>query len=254
VTKQTKELEKATNIVFLSPHLDDAVLSCAQIILNLISQGKKVSIVTVFTRSDPGIKSKFIKKYLKICKFRSSKSLFDKRRVEDIKVCERVGCKYVHLRYIDAAWRKKSNLTLIDRFFGKSESIYPLEKDIFSERISNNDTNLIEKITLSLKAICKNADLIFAPLAIGKHIDHVLVRSIAIHLNKTLYLWEDYPYNLNNSDIFEFPGKFKVKRFKITPNKKKKAELIRIYNSQLPVIFTDRLIKFPKETFYFFAK
>ncbi|MCR4313010.1 MAG: PIG-L family deacetylase [Candidatus Roizmanbacteria bacterium] len=73
---------------FISPHLDDAILSAGGLI-NYLKDRKKIKIITVFTEGD---------------------KLFLKRRIEDMNVCRYLGIEYLHLGFTDVLWRDIFNL------------------------------------------------------------------------------------------------------------------------------------------------
>jgi LmbE family N-acetylglucosaminyl deacetylase len=75
------------DIYFISPHLDDAILSAGALIYELKNQGR-IKIITVFTKGD---------------------ELFLKRKIEDKNVCHYLDIDYLHLDFIDVLWRNSSN-------------------------------------------------------------------------------------------------------------------------------------------------
>ena len=82
------------SICFISPHLDDVVLSCSNKIIQLQNQGFEVIIITIFTGYVKG----------------TSLNIFTDmatRKSEDIKAMEILGLKYYHLNFYDNIFEKK---------------------------------------------------------------------------------------------------------------------------------------------------
>lgn len=73
---------------FISPHLDDAILSAGGLIYDLKYKGK-VKIITVFTKGD---------------------EIFLKRKIEDKNVCNYLGIDFIHLGFNDILWRNHFDL------------------------------------------------------------------------------------------------------------------------------------------------
>lgn len=194
-------LNTYNNYVFFSPHLDDAVLSCEELINNLTN--KKVTIVSVFTKPSPPPYTTTALRLLKICGYKNAEQFFYERKKEDIRAVHHLSCNYRHLDFIDAAWRKSryftSNALLksLSRFFPSLIHIYKNEKRQFGGALAWQDRDLIQKLLSTFKTIIPSnkRTLVFAPLGIGNHPDHYLVREAASRLNQPTFYWEDYPYN-----------------------------------------------------------
>lgn len=143
------------DIVFLSPHLDDAILSCGLRIRLHVALGDNVTIATVFSEGE-GYKA---------------------RQEEDRRACAAIGARHLHFGFLDAPDRNPRYADFIEIVFGPAD-----EKD--------RDT--VAAISTVLSHI--KADMIYAPLAAGSHIDHRLVCAAASPLRPGFY--EDRPYSL----------------------------------------------------------
>lgn len=202
---------------FISPHLDDAILSAGGLIFDL-KDNNKVKIITVFTKGN---------------------KLFLKRKEEDISVCKYLGIDYLHLGFADALWRNS----------------YDSIEDVFSKQINSTKEEVdLEKIIIKkLKKIIKNAKntTIFAPLSIGNHIDHRIVNKICRENFINVIYWEDYPYNLKSSFSEELVKKNSLLNFEFSKNLFIKDKLIKFYKSQIPILFGDKPIIIKKERYYF---
>lgn len=141
--------------IFISPHLDDAVVSCGGTIAKLVYQREDVLVLSVFTKN-PDIK-KIPKKFQKF-------AIYDQRKKEDQKALNRLSVDYKWLEIEERAHRQ------------------PLLKkptDVFKINLSEGlkqFSNIIEIQTVLDELIEKYPKAMFyAPLAIGNHFDHVEV-------------------------------------------------------------------------------
>ncbi len=213
----TNLLNNNTRLFFISPHLDDAILSAGGLIYDL-KDNNKIKIITVFTKGD---------------------KFFVDRKMEDKKVCQYLGVNYLHLGFKDALWRKTYN------------SI----KNIFSKKInSTKEEAELEKIIIKkLKKIIKNTKntIIFAPLSIGNHIDHRIINKICRENFTNVIYWEDYPYNLKLNLSEELVKKNSLTKFEFSKNLLVKDKLIKFYKSQITSLFGDKPIILKKEKYYF---
>ena len=94
--------------VFVSPHLDDAALSCGGNIARLARAGTRVTVVTVFTADQsPG-------SALSPLAMRTHASWgvgdqpFEARRAEDAAACKAMGADAEHLGLLDAIYRRSA--------------------------------------------------------------------------------------------------------------------------------------------------
>ena len=149
----------------LSPHLDDAVLSCLGHIQRLRQEGWKVVIATVFTESDA-----------------SESALYRVRRSEDRRAARLLGATTVHLGFLDAPFRSSRYGNFCGIVFGRARE-YPQTLAHVAEKIG--------QLTRRLRP-----EQILAPLAVGNHVDHRLVRDAALlALDRSqLLFYEDRPY------------------------------------------------------------
>src|SRR3989344_5876415 len=103
-----KITENKIPCVFVSPHLDDSILSAGALMCHL-SQKTKVTAITVFTEASPKPYTLSAKKFLYSCGYRNAQELFDARKKEDSNIFSGLGVEFRHLGFTDAAWRKKEN-------------------------------------------------------------------------------------------------------------------------------------------------
>lgn len=214
-------------ILVLSPHLDDAVLSCGDHILEWKRQGHEVTIVSIFTMFQDKYISKGAQDSLKAGGFKNAKECERARKIEDIEVMKTLSVKYCHLDFIDGWFRVRNN-----------RPIYT-DGELFKGRISNYDIPLMGNLK-RLFSQYDTFDRIVIPKSVGKHVDHLITYEVAqkIFANYKLFYYGDYPYLLNRYNIsvrlaWQFITHFySMKR--MSPTKKK---LLQSYVSQIPQLF-----------------
>src|SRR3990172_2740944 len=79
---------------FVSPHLDDAVLSCGGLILFLIDNKVPVKVINVFSEGDDGPYTFSAKVNLILTGYNNAKVLYKERRKEDIAVLKKIGVEH----------------------------------------------------------------------------------------------------------------------------------------------------------------
>ena len=170
--------------IFLSPHPDDAVLSCGGWIYQLAQNGERPIVMTIFGGDRPAA--------VPLSAF--ARSLHERwqlgddapalRRDEDRAACDRLGCYLIHLPFADAVYR----VDPVTR-----HHLYDSEEAIFGEvRDGQTIDRVAEAVRARLRQVA-NARLV-APLTAGKHVDHVITRLAAERLQADLIYYEDYPY------------------------------------------------------------
>lgn len=164
--------------LYVSPHMDDAVLSCGGRIAMQVSRGEKVLVVTVFS----GIDEK---------RAASTGALLpmggiDQLKREDDAALERLGVDHLRLDYCDGAFRQR----------------FPLMRYGLHLREARQSADLLNAIRTDLERIRSSASCshLYVPLGIGQHIDHHLAFLIGDDLRKnpentaTVTFYEDIPY------------------------------------------------------------
>lgn len=222
--------------IFLSPHLDDAVLSCGNLITKMTTQNQKVCIVTFFTRGDVtphADADDFVTK----SGFTDYELLFNSRRAEDKKATYLVGADTLHLAYVDALFRSV-------KISHQKQFLYPSYQDVFSGQLSSLDDKLILQIENELKNILRKKmtkkTVVYAPLAIGGHVDHVLIYTLAYsHVPHQVYYWEDVPYRneylkvVARERLLQDQLIHLTKETHLNPElRKRKEKAVRLYSSQ----------------------
>ena len=213
-------------VVVLSPHLDDAILSCGGL-LSALSGKCAIEVWTVFTEAPSlGPYSPLAKWLHQASGGISGSRLFKKRRQEDRNACEFLSVKHRHFGWHDAAYRKR---------WWKG-FLYSSGRNLVWHRA---DTPLIARITTQLQTLLDADDLLFIPLGVGKHIDHLIAREAAdnTHHPKVCY-YADVPYTqLFATDIEEFAAGMELILEKVSQKDVSNwVEAARRYTSQIPML------------------
>lgn len=236
-------MDRFSSFMFISPHLDDAVLSSGQLISTLTSLGAQVTILSVFTRgSAPPLSSQAIK-HLRASGYTDTFKFFTARAAEDRAAARLLGATVRHLGFIDAAWRKTG-----------PNFIYPNSQSQFSGLVSPKDhqlsSSLIQQMT---RSISRRQVLLFGPLGVGLHADHLIIRHVLGRLSRPVIFWTDMPYSQEHPDQ---PTQISI-RLKLHPvpaitffPDQTKIAAIRKYSSQTSSLFPQGIISQIPEHFY----
>jgi LmbE family N-acetylglucosaminyl deacetylase len=176
--------------LFLSPHLDDAVLSCGGTIHQLVQRGERVVILTVMAGEPPDdLPDTPLLQAVK-ARWGDWHSLVSARRKEDAQAARRLGARVVHLPLLECLFRTARCGD------GSRAALYPQDTSPFEEYMNADDTRVL---LLELKSpVREDVITIYAPLCADHHIDHRLVRDWALVLTgaknaPTLKFYEEYP-------------------------------------------------------------
>jgi LmbE family N-acetylglucosaminyl deacetylase len=175
-------------VLVMSPHLDDAVLSCGALLAHLADR-HPITVATVFTAAAPPPWSLPARRQLRALGGVGAEDFFAQRRAEDRDVLAGIGAEAVHLGFRDALFRR-----------GRRGPAYPTFRfDAARGRVASCDARLAAEVGARVAEIARasQAGLIFAPLGVGRHVDHLITRRAAGELGRpirTVY-YSDFPYS-----------------------------------------------------------
>jgi LmbE family N-acetylglucosaminyl deacetylase len=185
VLLQTGAEDVSTKAIYLSPHLDDAVLSCGGSICSQALSGTEVLVVTVFTGTPSAAKLSSLATELHD-RWGNTQNPVAVRRQEDRRALGTLGAEFLHLGFPDAIYRSDGDSFLYQSDQGLFGSLHP------------SDASLVAQVAASLTAIRGLlVSTVFVPLAVGNHVDHQLVRDAVLAtegLPDRALFYEDYPY------------------------------------------------------------
>ena len=173
--------------IYLSPHLDDAVLSCGGQIYRFTRSGQRVLVVTFMTGVSEEELSPAAVELHGLWGFRPEQGvapIVETRCREDVEACRTLGAEHLHAGLIDALYRRHGE---------SGEPLYPSVASIFAEPVPADEAQ-VAVIAAAVEGLPR-ATRVCAPFGIGGHVDHVLVRRAAERvLGRDLEYYEDYPY------------------------------------------------------------
>ncbi len=145
--------------VILSPHLDDAVLSC----WHLLDGPADVSVINVYSGSPPA--GATLAAWDRASGASDSAVRMEERRVEDRMALDAAGRTAIHLDFLDAQY--------------------------------DGARHTVSQIVSALRDVVDPRTVVYAPAALGEHEDHERVRSAAVELaaaGQKVRLYADFPH------------------------------------------------------------
>ncbi|MCA9519500.1 MAG: PIG-L family deacetylase [Myxococcales bacterium] len=221
------DAERLERVVILSPHLDDAVLSCGGLLDALQGSVPRLT-VTLHCGNTDAPRRRHIPPAV--------------RRREDRRAMSDIGCDYVHLGFQDCVYRRSPT---------SGKLIYREPRQGFAMP-NVDDAAHAEELFLVLRRLCSNmgAIALFSPMGIGRHVDHIICAYTACRLvgkGVRLLFYEDFPYVCDpriGHGVEEGPaealGRFGLapaERFAVPFDASRKEQLIGHYTTQLEPLF-----------------
>lgn len=168
--------------IYLSPHLDDAALSCGGQIARQTVVDRKVLIVTIMAGDPAGMGFSDYAQELH-GRWQLAHDAVAARRAEDSNACAILRAAYQHWTAPDCIYRVGVN----------GRALYTNWAEI-TGAIHPDEEALVERLAAQLGTL-PPSPLVCAPLAVGNHVDHQIVRRAAeICFGSDLLYYEDYPY------------------------------------------------------------
>jgi LmbE family N-acetylglucosaminyl deacetylase len=175
--------------IYLSPHFDDAVLSCGGLIYEQTHQGLQVEIWTIFAGDAPaGPLSPVAQRCQVDWGIPDVHDLLSTRREEDLAAAAILGAGITRFGLPDCIYRRSVD----------GDPLYP--EDVFVP-IHPFEQGLDADIAAALATELAPQDILVAPLAIGDHVDHRLVRLAAERLARPLRYYADVPYVFRHPEM-----------------------------------------------------
>src|SRR5574340_270234 len=175
--------------IFLSPHLDDAVLSCGGLIAELVRQGQIVEVWTICAGDPPpGPLSPLVQSLHQ--RWETPENPVEIRRREDHQACGLLDAGFRHFPIPDCIYRR--NPVTGEPLIRENKELFQLLPEV--------EWPLAEDLRQHLKASLPADARVVSPLTLGGHIDHHLVRRAAEGLNRRLLWYADYPYAIRSSE------------------------------------------------------
>lgn len=176
--------------IYLAPHLDDAALSCGGTIHARRARGEPVLVITILAgRFVGGELSPLAARIHADCGLLPQ--MVATRRAEDLAALSLLDAQVVHLDLLDAIYRTAPDgrwlYGQLADLFGAPDAADPLTGQGAEE--------VAEQLAALLPP--PGQATLYAPLAVGRHVDHQIVHAVARRLvarGQRLAFYEDYPY------------------------------------------------------------
>jgi LmbE family N-acetylglucosaminyl deacetylase len=256
VHRLERALSAGAACLFVSPHLDDAVLSCGALIQALAPRSE-VTVATVFTAAGPAPHTFAARSFLRQCSASDANALFAARRAEDRTVLNGLGVECVHLGMTDALFRPREwGTPIIRRLVARLPELthrYPTYRfDIARGRVSRGDDPLIERLAGEVANLCDRtgARLLFAPVGVGRHVDHLITRAAGERFPDRVVYYSDFPYDGFSGPDPRFIARHRLRPWRWDRGIADKAGLIQGYRSQVEALFPGGPIPTVPETYY----
>ncbi len=185
--------------IFLSPHLDDAVLSCGGLMQAYAGSGARVVVVTVCTANPPpGPLSLYAQALHERWAGEAGSSrpapaeMVGARRTEDLAALADLGVEAVHLDVLDCIYRLNP---------ANGWPLYTSDQAIFGN-VHPAELSLVRRVATRLTTLLRGFGRhhLYVPLTIGGHVDHQVARRAAEVAGGIYAYYEDYPYVANAGD------------------------------------------------------
>jgi LmbE family N-acetylglucosaminyl deacetylase len=251
----TRPIEHDVPLVVLSPHLDDAALSCGAVMIYAASR-TAVTVITLFTEAGQPPHTLSARRYLKQVGARDAQSLYRRRRAEDRAALESIGITCVHAGLPEALFRRRPQRRLwapFARLLPELTHIYPVyRRHITAGRIAAADAGTLHDVCdIVTRAAGSGPSVVLAPLAVGSHVDHVLVRTAAECSGAQVVYYSDFPYNRRHLPDGAFLRRNGLVETQWPLQVEEKADLIRAYETQVGALFKGGHIPPAPEVFFY---
>lgn len=230
-----EQVDRHYRHIYVSPHFDDATLSCGGSIGLQSACGLKTLVVTVFAGVPPAgqqLSSFAAQNHQQAGLPADAREAVAARRREDKEAMSTLGADVLWLDYLDAIYR------------GNPPS-YQNDEALFGQ-IAPNDFSLDEELGAVLLKVYERAPLatFYVPLGVGHHVDHQLCSSAGDRLAQqgaNVKFYEDFPYVAT-------PGALEARRremgsgleeelVEVSGALRQKEDALACYGSQIPRLF-----------------
>jgi len=171
------------DLVVLSPHLDDGILSCGGRMARLAEEGGSALLVTLFAGDDPVEPPGELAAALRRVWNLPAGGVVAARRAEDRAAAAALGATAEHWPFPEALYRTGAD----------GAPLYPDLAALYGEA-SAAEAGRIAELAARIGAL-PPAALLLAPLGVGGHVDHRLVRAAAEASGRPVAFYEEFPYS-----------------------------------------------------------
>jgi hypothetical protein len=130
---------------------------------------------------------------------------------------------------------------------------YPTYRfDIALGRVSKGDTALISELQDAVAREIEQhaAGLLFCPVGVGRHVDHLITRSVGERSAERAVFYSDFPYNQHQPPDPAFVRSRNLTAWQWSGDLEAKHRRVRQYATQADALFPDGHIPAVPETYY----
>jgi LmbE family N-acetylglucosaminyl deacetylase len=233
--------DRLERVVVLSPHIDDAVLSCTGLLSALDKVAPRLVVTLYCGNPEPAISEKETGR-ARLRKRRGHAAPSVRRR-EDLAVMRYLRCAWVHLGFPEAIYRRSPTM-------GRLIYRHPRQK---WTRPNVADTAHMEELFLVLRRLCANMGprLLVSPLGVGHHVDHRICAMTALRLaggQTRVLFYEDFPYVVGGGGGYAGDDPLKAfarlgleprRRYAVPASTARQIKALSLYESQIGPLFGD---------------
>ncbi|GHO50036.1 PIG-L deacetylase family protein [Ktedonospora formicarum] len=193
------DIQKHHRHIFLAPHYDDVVYACGGTLSVQVSSGLRPLVVTVFGGAPTtDTLSPFAQQVQQQTGFggpNSAQAAIEARRQEDTQALDLLQCDNLWLDYQDAIYRG-------------TPAYYNSNAELIGGDVNPADAEIERQLVNGLLELHNRLpDTVwYAPLGIGRHVDHQILTSVADTLAQhgaKVYFYEDFPYVVREQGSLE---------------------------------------------------
>jgi LmbE family N-acetylglucosaminyl deacetylase len=172
--------------IYISPHFDDAALSCGGLVWEQAQAGDNVSVWTVCAGKPPT--GEFSPLAIELhTRWEADQNATEERRLEDLISCLRLRAGSRHFNLPDCIYRRHPQT---------GEAFYTSEASL-NGPLHPGDEQSITELQEVLKPLISKDMILVSPLSLGNHVDHQLTRLALDGLGCPSWYYQDYPYVLH---------------------------------------------------------
>lgn len=199
-----------TRTLAISPHLDDAVLSLGGGLAQVVQDGAKVTVYTVFAGTTSPPYSPAAERLHGIWGFSPDQDAPLYRRKEDVAALSHLGAGHRHGRFLDSIYRQlPDGQWLADNVEGR-------QKLKIRKLSPESDQALFSAVVADIRAAVDEYDptVVLTCAGVSNHIDNEITRNasllVAHEKGIPVRLWEDLPHAMFGPGVVELPEGFEL--------------------------------------------
>lgn len=219
---------------------------------------RRIIVATLFTEASIGRPTRAARSFLSQCTIRDAGEMYRARQAEDREVLQAMGIGFIHLGEVDALFRRRRKPTWVgssawERLLPELTHRYATYRfDIALGRVARGDRDVVRHLRREVAALMtqSEAELVFCPAGVGKHVDHLITRELGNDHDDRLVMYSDFPYNLRSGPDEAFMKDKGYVSWSWDEGLATKSERIKQYATQADALFPGGGIPLKRETYF----